>query len=136
MHFNTSNVFIYPTTGTPFPYLKSNFNTSNVFIYHNRFPRNYARLNISIHLMFLFIPFLMLCNGFKFHFNTSNVFIYPAVEKGYQDPRWNFNTSNVFIYQFPCSLARQLINISIHLMFLFIGAEMAQTTIAFLFQYI
>ena len=77
-------------------------------------------LKISIHLMLLFIAFDSICKTYIMNFNTSHVTVYhwdlsvPDRNKAY------FNTSHVTVYQGDIHNYENYIQISIHLMLLFI----------------
>ena len=99
------------------------FNTSHVLIYHRKGRICCLQIKISIHLMFLFIPFELASrlSGEKFqyiscsylskrlsnlfaissHFNTSHVLIYRNNSSRKYHWQIHFNTSHVLIYLFP-----------------------------------
>ena len=59
-----------------------------------------AFLDISIHLMLLFIISDRLSAGRELNFNTSHVTVYPFESFTGQMQQRNFNTSHVTVYRF------------------------------------
>ena len=86
------------------------------------------KLNIQIHLMFLFI-FGSKYNSHPavFHSNTSHVLIYLTVLSSLNSMDSNSNTSHVLIYLNGISTLAFLYLIQIHLMFLFISKSATDT---------
>ena len=96
----------------------------------------YGKRLISIHLMFLFIPFGSFTVIFPTYFNTSHVLIYQFNRYSSLFCFKHFNTSHVLIYQSWEFKEKEIWIISIHLMFLFIRASSSFTHTLQQFQYI
>ena len=81
------------------PYIKENFNTSHVTVYHSSIKRY---------------------GGCIRNFNTSHVTVYLTLQSAIFKALFDFNTSHVTVYQMPGLIRTSTMNISIHLMLLFI----------------
>ena len=77
----------------------TDFNTSHVTVYRRHWNKPCQKVQISIHLMLLFIRWLYI----------------------YATSFWHFNTSHVTVYRYSRVLYIFHTTISIHLMLLFIG---------------
>ena len=78
-HFNTSHVTVYPITIDTKRFQFCDFNTSHVTVYQRLQTFVIQENKISIHLMLLFITFLLLTVGGSLYFNTSHVTVYPGL---------------------------------------------------------
>ena len=143
-NFNISHVSINRYRQNDIMSTLHNFNTSHVSI--NRYDTVYGfcTVRISIHLMFLLIPwwgrkgyygfnisihlmFLLILIAttvhyrWTFYFNTSHVSINLRAKSKRRRLRWYFNTSHVSINPGRAGESPADQQISIHLMFLLIG---------------
>ena len=92
-----------------------NFNTSHVTVYQSARLSVPVSVQISIHLMLLFIPP-----------TPSQTDLYPS----------DFNTSHVTVYLIHDTWICSVVLISIHLMLLFIRVHSVRISLYFIFQYI
>ena len=92
--------------------------------------------DVSIHLMLLFIIFAQINCNFLYSFNTSHVTLYQHLEQPSSSARSCFNTSHVTLYLPSLVGTLSVINVSIHLMLLFIGEHFNGQDVTITFQYI
>ena len=141
--FNTSHVVVYPRLERPDRGRRICFNTSHVVVYHTVARQLNRWIVVSIHLMLLFIVGLFDFDGrSSTSFNTSHVVVYHTVITGDMTRDGSFNTSHVVVYHrfnfsgrpdhtfqyiSCCCLSTNskrvhstVVNVSIHLMLLFI----------------
>ena len=134
--FNTSHVTVYHSLEYRLSYPVHYFNTSHVTVYQND-PAG-ARQRHA----FQYISCYCLSKGSlwniptKQHFNTSHVTVYQGYHKAGKEV-WDISIHLMLLFITPGQAsAIRLIYISIHLMLLFINNETAQVAQEILFQYI
>ena len=76
--------------------------------------------DVSIHLMLLFIPAIFTLEEHQASFNTSHVTLYQRNMTSERVTATSFNTSHVTLYHVDLGSGIICINVSIHLMLLFI----------------
>ena len=91
---------------------------------------------ISIHLMLLFIYTRFSCSGDILYFNTSHVTVYLCIRTSNTVSIKYFNTSHVTVYRRRTYNYRKVIQISIHLILLFIEIRRRLLGSLLAFQYI
>ena len=96
------------------------FNTSNVNVYPERVPRQRIYRLISIHLMLMFIFILFHAPITAYHFNTSNVNVYPIEYAIFSDLHFISIHLMLMFISFFFFLYPWTSSISIHLMLMFI----------------
>ena len=96
--FNTSHVTVYQHLESASRTEKTYFNTSHVTVYRRHWNKPCQKVQISIHLMLLFIKFSCFCVAIFFDFNTSHVTVYPLLHLRCGFLLYHFNTSHVTVY--------------------------------------
>ena len=157
VNFNTSHVTVYRRhTGNDHPV--SEFQYISCYCLSIRITIPFYSTKISIHLMLLFIGFALYESGNTMVFQYISCYCLSLYQHSWMCLHQDFNTSHVTVYQgyhkagkevWDISIhlmllfitpgqasAIRLIYISIHLMLLFINNETAQVAQEILFQYI
>ena len=98
IYFNTSHVTVYPYGILHYYLFVSYFNTSHVTVYQEIQKHKGTCNVISIHLMLLFIRFIIPPPFLTGDFNTSHVTVYQEILLESQYQLSNFNTSHVTVY--------------------------------------
>ena len=112
------------------------FNTSHVTVYRNASVFSTYLCDISIHLMLLFIQ-ARHRNGWRARFISIHLMLlFIHMQHWFHLSLPHFNTSHVTVYRYPGFTVTNIIQISIHLMLLFIEYNAQKLGTEYLFQYI
>ena len=135
-YFNTSHVTVYRKLHCARNVKNSNFNTSHVTVYRNASVFSTYLCDISIHLMLLFIQ-ARHRNGWRARFISIHLMLlFIHMQHWFHLSLPHFNTSHVTVYRYPGFTVTNIIQISIHLMLLFIEYNAQKLGTEYLFQYI
>ena len=140
-HFNTSHVTVYHKGTQLRKEQTKNFNTSHVTVYRRhtgndhpvsefqyiscyclsiRITIPFYSTKISIHLMLLFIGFALYESGNTMVFQYISCYCLSLYQHSWMCLHQDFNTSHVTVYQGYHKAGKEVWDISIHLMLLFI----------------
>ena len=155
--FNTSHVTLYLRTGrshkprvvvsihlmllfigasVTISTVQDSFNTSHVTLYHSITLRRLNLESVSIHLMLLFIRFRTGEDDGRMSFQYISCYSLSAETVLQATPRARFNTSHVTLYRMEANSCNRFIQVSIHLMLLFIELAKRIRNGCLVFQYI